>query len=214
MSAIAIGLNLLLALLLGAALFMGWRLNRRLKGLRASQEGFALAVGELNAAAARAERGLADLRAASDETSDALGERMEKARALAAKLERLIEQGAPVAAHAPPVDEARAERLGALIAAVHQPRPRLQALADRPERIEPALRAERPERVERTELTDRLERFQRARAERTLRSDRIERVDRAERQEEPLILNQPTGLEDDLFDDAPAPRARALGGRR
>ena len=62
MSAIAIGLNLMLAGLLAAALMMGYRLNARLKALRESHEGFAKAVAELDAAAARAEQGLADLR--------------------------------------------------------------------------------------------------------------------------------------------------------
>ena len=70
---------------------MGWRLNRRLKALRDSHEGFAVAVRELNAAAARAEQGLADLRAATDEAIDMLADRIEKGRALAAKLERLID---------------------------------------------------------------------------------------------------------------------------
>ncbi|MFN3523245.1 MAG: DUF6468 domain-containing protein [Phenylobacterium sp.] len=122
MSAIAIGLNLLLAVLLAAALFMGWRLNVRLKALRSSQDGFARAVGELNAAAQRAERGLAELRAASEEASELLGDRVEKARALAQRLERLVEsapQGGPTDA-----DERRAERLGALIAAAREPRAR------------------------------------------------------------------------------------------
>ena len=67
MSAIAIGLNLMLAGLLAAALMMGFRLNGRLKALRESHEGFAKAVAELDAAAARAEQGLADLRAAFDD---------------------------------------------------------------------------------------------------------------------------------------------------
>ena len=79
--AVGIGLNILLAVLLAAALFMGWRLNRRLNVLRDSQEGFARAVGELNGAALRAERGLAELRAASDEASEILTDRVEKARA-------------------------------------------------------------------------------------------------------------------------------------
>ena len=49
MSAIAIGLNLMLAGLLAAALMMGFRLNGRLKALRESHEGFAKAVAELDA---------------------------------------------------------------------------------------------------------------------------------------------------------------------
>ncbi|HEY9233445.1 MAG TPA: flagellar positioning protein PflI, partial [Phenylobacterium sp.] len=72
MSAVAIGMNLLLAGLLVAAMVVGVRLNARLKALRESHEGFARAVAELDAAAARAEQGLADLRAATDEAHDAL----------------------------------------------------------------------------------------------------------------------------------------------
>ena len=44
MSIIGIGLNLLLACLLAAALALGWRLNRRLKALRDSHDGFAAAL--------------------------------------------------------------------------------------------------------------------------------------------------------------------------
>ncbi|HLY78715.1 MAG TPA: DUF6468 domain-containing protein, partial [Caulobacteraceae bacterium] len=92
MSIVGLALNLLLAGLLVAALGMGWRLNRRLKALRDSHDGFAVAVHELNTAAARAEQGLADLRAATDEAVDLLADRIDKGRSLAAKLERLIDQ--------------------------------------------------------------------------------------------------------------------------
>lgn len=133
MSIVALGLNVLLAILLGAALFMGWRLNGRLKALRASHEGFAKAVGDLNAAARRAEQSLADLRGASDQASDVLGERVETAQALAARLERLLEKGA--AAGSAQEDNIPERRLGAIIAAARQPRPR-------PEPERPASRRE------------------------------------------------------------------------
>ena len=128
MSFIGLGMNLLLAGLLLAALGMGARLNRRLQALRDSHDGFAIAVRELNAAAERAEQGLADLRAATDEATDVLADRIEKGRALAAKLERLTAQ--PVAqaraAAAPPAPEpadmSRADRLGALLAAAREAR--------------------------------------------------------------------------------------------
>ena len=84
MSLIAVGMNLMLAGLLAAALMMGFRLNIRLKHLRDSHDGFAKAVAELDVAAARAEQGLADLRAATDEATDQLADRIEKARALTA----------------------------------------------------------------------------------------------------------------------------------
>jgi hypothetical protein len=90
MSLIAIGMNVLLAGLLVAAMIVGIRLNRRLNALRDSHVGFEVAVRDLNQAAARAEQGLADLRAATDEATDLLSDRIEKGRALAAKLEKLV----------------------------------------------------------------------------------------------------------------------------
>ncbi len=133
MSIIGLVMNLLLAGLLLAALLMGWRLNGRLKALRDSHDGFAIAVRELNSAAARAEQGLADLRAATDDAVDELADRIEKGRALATRLERLIDS-APAA---PPEGRPRAmteglasediraaeRRLGALLAAAREVRP-------------------------------------------------------------------------------------------
>jgi hypothetical protein len=133
MSIIGIGLNLLLAGLLAAALVMGWRLNRRLKALRDSHDGFAIAVRELNTAAARAEQGLADLRAATDEATDELADRIEKGRALAAKLERLTNQAAQ--APEPREEPVQERRLGALLAAAREGRGKPDR-AERPDRRE------------------------------------------------------------------------------
>ncbi len=88
MSLVALGMDLLLAALLLGALLMGWRLNGRLKALRASQVDFAKAVMELDAAALRAETGLKALQAASEEAHDSLLARIDTARALAARLEK------------------------------------------------------------------------------------------------------------------------------
>ena len=135
MSLISIGMNLLLAGLLVAAMVVGLRLNKRLKALRDSHEGFEAAVVHLNLAAQRAEQGLADLRAATDEATDMLSDRIEKGRALAAKLERLV-SAAPELPRAvtpdrgegrlqprvmpsvspPPRQSGAEERLGALLA--------------------------------------------------------------------------------------------------
>jgi hypothetical protein len=135
MSLIGLAMNLLLAGLLFAALVMGWRLNRRLKALRDSHDGFATAVAELNTAASRAEQGLADLRAATDEAVDMLADRIEKGRALAMKLERLADHAAVPQrpAVATPDDPVAERRLGALLAAAREMRP---------ERVMPPLRAE------------------------------------------------------------------------
>jgi hypothetical protein len=136
-SLIAIGMNLVLAVLLACALVLGLRLNRRLKALRDSHDGFAVAVRELNAAAERAEQGLADLRAATDEATDTLADRIEKGRALAAKLERLMAEAPPSDREAPPArDEAQEKRLGALLAAARDARSR----PERPVRDEPPAR--------------------------------------------------------------------------
>jgi septal ring factor EnvC (AmiA/AmiB activator) len=137
MSLIGIGLNLLLATLLLAALGMGWRLNKRLQSLRDSHDGFAKAVRELDGAAERAEQGLADLRAATDEATDALADRIEKGRALAAKLERLIDQAPalpvnPRAEIEPQDDRAQERRLGALLAAAREARQRPERLVRQP----------------------------------------------------------------------------------
>jgi hypothetical protein len=87
MSLVAVAMNGLLAILLIVALGFGWRLERRLKALRDSHAGFAKAVADLDHAAARAEQGLADLRAATDEASETLAVRIERAQALAAQLD-------------------------------------------------------------------------------------------------------------------------------
>jgi hypothetical protein len=134
MSIVAIGMNLMLAGLLIAALVMGLRLNGRLKALRDSHEGFAKAVADLDAAALRAEQGLADLRAATDEALDLLGERIEKARALSQKLERQVQPSSARAGEreargrAEPQDlgadaERVAHRLGSLLSAARETRP-------------------------------------------------------------------------------------------
>jgi hypothetical protein len=106
MSVVAIALNLLLAGLLAVALVMGWRLNRRLAVLRESHEGFAKAVADLDVAAQRAEQGLADLRAATDEAVDLLADRIEKARELSQKLDRQM-------THAPASQTAPARKVAA-----------------------------------------------------------------------------------------------------
>jgi len=113
MSPIALGLDILLVALLLAALVVGVRLNRRLTALRQDHQGFAKAVAELDAAAARAEKGLAHLRAAADETHDQLLNRIETARGLIGRLEAAstaAERAAEKAAAIPAAPAPRASR--------------------------------------------------------------------------------------------------------
>ncbi|MBO9543003.1 DUF6468 domain-containing protein [Caulobacter sp.] len=153
MSLIAFAMNGFLAVLLIAALAFGWRLERRLKALRDSHEGFAKAVAELDQAAARAEQGLADLRAATDEAAETLAVRIERAQALAAQLEertsRPLPAPTPARPERPVEREERFER-PALTRREPEPAPqperRLKAedferLLDREDRLPPAARS-------------------------------------------------------------------------
>lgn len=154
MSLVAFAMNGFLAVLLIAALVFGWRLERRLKALRDSHEGFAKAVADLDNAAARAEQGLADLRAATDEAAETLAMRIERAQALAAQLGEIIDRppSAPtLAAKARP--QAPAERPAPRPSRETPPAPtpqearRLSAadferLLDREDRVERAARGE------------------------------------------------------------------------
>ena len=98
MSDIGLIMNGLLGVLLIGALALGWRLEGRLKALRTSHESFARAVADLDRAAARAEQGLADLRAATDEAAESLAGRIERAKSLSAKLEGLTREATNVEA--------------------------------------------------------------------------------------------------------------------
>lgn len=221
MSDIGLIMNALLGLLLIGALVVGWRLEGRLKALRASHASFAKAVEDLDRAAARAEQGLADLRAATDEAAETLAGRIERAGALAQRLEKLtadavtIEQRLTGAVGARPALAARpaesrevafsrfAERYGASAKAVAAPTGPLAEAAARNDLIledeaqaEPAaptpLRAASPFR-DTPELSERLERL------RALARPRGE-----------TARPRPQAIDDELFE---APR-RAAGGAR
>lgn len=97
MSLIPVILNLLLAVLLLAALIVGWRLEKRLKELRQSHLGFAKAVQELDMAALRAQAGLDQLRTTAEEAGDLLGDRLVRARDMSEKLQILISAADKVA---------------------------------------------------------------------------------------------------------------------
>jgi hypothetical protein len=199
MSIIGLAMNGMLAVLLLAALGMGMRLNRRLKALRDSHEGFAEAVSELNRAAARAEQGLADLRAATDEATDLLADRIEKGRSLAMKLERLVEHAAVPQRTAAPAaraadDPVAERRLGALLAAARDARP---------ERVMPPLRG-------RSELDN----AERAAAEILARRERRVTGDGVPNPSYERPFRARRLADDDLFDDEPLTLDQVHGARR
>lgn len=125
MSPVSIGLDLLLVTLLCTALFVGLKLNLRLKALREGQVGFIKAVAELDVAAARAESGLQALRIASEHTHDELLTRIETARGLIARLDTASDKAARVA-------EAVAVAAPAAAPAPHPVAPRFEPRAAAP----------------------------------------------------------------------------------
>lgn len=130
MSSIGLIMDVLLGVLLVAALLFGFRLERKLKALREGQATFVGAVADLDMAARRAEAGLASLREATDEAHDSLHDRILKARELKLALEGLIDRAervrampaavAPAAPAAPPL--VGSDRVRAAFAAVTEAR--------------------------------------------------------------------------------------------
>ena len=141
MSPIALGLDLILAILLISALVVGMRLNARLKTLQAGQAGFVKAAIELNQAAARADAGLSALRAAAEEVHDGLVARIDTARQLATRLEGIHERAPAI----PPAATATAEPEAIL----RRPAPAKPALGAAPIRFTP-----RPAKAAIRELDD------------------------------------------------------------
>ena len=115
MNAIAFCLDLILASLLLAALFVGLRLDRKLKALKESQAGFVGAVAELDTALIRAQDSLGALKSAAAHAEIAVADRIQDARGATArldqltkaageaseKLERLLERYPSSAGHSP-----------------------------------------------------------------------------------------------------------------
>jgi hypothetical protein len=85
---IAICLDLVLITLLLLAVWIGLRLEKRLKVLRGSQEGFVTAVAELNAGVDKAQAGLVELKSATLEARTELADRIQDAKGMTARLER------------------------------------------------------------------------------------------------------------------------------
>ena len=83
--------------LLVATIVFAFRLERRLASLRGTKEQLAAVIGELNAAAARAEAGIRGLKSAAETTGATLDERVKRARSLNDDLAVLVQSGQRVA---------------------------------------------------------------------------------------------------------------------
>jgi hypothetical protein len=88
MNAIAFCLDLILATLLLAALFVGLRLDRKLKALRDSQSGFLRAVAELDASIVKAQDSLGALKITATQAEAAIADRIQDARGATARLDQ------------------------------------------------------------------------------------------------------------------------------
>ena len=187
MTVVGIAMNVILAGLLLAAMVVGIRLNRRLGALRDSHEGFETAVRDLNLAAQRAEQGLADLRAATDEATDTLSDRIEKGRALASRLERLV-SSAP--------ELSKADQSDRVYSARNMPSamPLRESAAE--ERLSTLLA------------------LARARIEAEVAPVSTVRDDENHATMRPSAGRRPAIMDDDLFEDTPLTLDRVAGGRR
>lgn len=86
MSPITLGIELVLALMLGACLFYFWRLDRKLSALRSGQDGIRAAAAELVTATVQAEAAVRTLRITAQDAGRDLQARINDARATADRL--------------------------------------------------------------------------------------------------------------------------------
>ena len=79
--------------LLVATIVFAFRLERRLASLRGTKDQLAAVIGELNAAAARAEAGIKGLKTAAETVGATLEDRVRRARSLGDDLGVLVQSG-------------------------------------------------------------------------------------------------------------------------
>ena len=93
----SLAIDIVFVTLLVTTIVFAFRLERRLASLRGTKDQLAAVIGDLNAAAARAEAGIQGLRGAAETTGAALEERVRRARALNDDLTLLVQTGQRVA---------------------------------------------------------------------------------------------------------------------
>jgi hypothetical protein len=97
MNAIAFCLDLILATLLLAALFVGLRLDRKLKALKDSQASFVGAVADLDASLLKAQDSLATLKTTAAIAESAISDRIQDAKGISARLDQHAKSAATAA---------------------------------------------------------------------------------------------------------------------
>lgn len=90
-------LEIIVCLFLAATIAYCAVLDRKLRAMRAGQDGMRELVGELNAATHRAAGAIDGLKRASEETGEELAERIRRAKSLADELSAMIDSGNSIA---------------------------------------------------------------------------------------------------------------------
>ena len=90
-------IDMVFVTLLVATIVFAFRLERRLASLRGTKEQLAAVIGDLNAAAARAEAGIRGLKSAAETVGASLEDRVKRARSLNDDLTVLVQTGQRVA---------------------------------------------------------------------------------------------------------------------
>lgn len=90
-------LEIIVCLFLAATIAYCAVLDRKLRAMRAGQDGMRELVGELNAATQRAAGAIDGLKRASEESGEELAERIRRARGLADELSLMLESGNSIA---------------------------------------------------------------------------------------------------------------------
>ena len=90
-------LEIIVCLFLGATIAYCAVLDRKLRAMRAGQDGMRELVSELNAATQRAVGAIDGLKRASEESGEELAERIRRARGLADELSLMLESGNSIA---------------------------------------------------------------------------------------------------------------------
>ena len=93
----AFAIDMVFITLLVATIVFAFRLERRLASMRGTKEQLAAVIGELNAAAARAEAGIRGLKNAAETAGATLEDRVKRARSLNDDLTVLVQSGQRVA---------------------------------------------------------------------------------------------------------------------
>ncbi len=124
---VTLAADILVAVLLAATIVTSLRLSRRIGQMKGDEAALRQTIGDLMVATGTAERAIAGLRAAIDESDRTLNARLEAASVRTAELTEQVEAGETVVA-----------RIGAIVAQMRAVPARVEPARVEPARVEPA----------------------------------------------------------------------------